>query len=159
MKLNEMLPLLNKELEVLKGIRIEDATEYHNLKRNTLAKLCESFGLKTELWKISYELGNDMIYRRDVPIFDIKLDIKKDKRYNFKLVGRINKVELTYSEGMEKYADTEFEEINNLYIRDCLSHIIKEKEEKIQKRLKEIEEEKESILKYQTELERIQNEI
>lgn len=163
MKLKEILELCNKELETLKGVKFKTATEFHNLKDNALYEITRKFGLTTDLWQITCELGNDIVYKSEVPVFDIKADFKEDKRYKFELAGQINKVELVYSKyhsgNMEDYADMEVEQINNLYIRDSLKGAIQGQEEKIQAKLREIEEEKEWLLKYQSELERVQKEI
>ena len=60
---------------------------------------------------------------------------------------------------MEDYADMDIEQINNLYIRDRLKGAIQGQEEKIQAKLREVAKEKEYLLKYKVELERIQKEI
>ena len=163
MKLKEILELCNKELETLKGVKFKNATEFHDLKDNALYEVTRKFGLTTGLWTVTCELGNNIVYKSEVPVFDIKVHFKEDKRYKFELAGKIEIIELVYSKyhsgNMEDYADMEFEQINNLYIRDSLKGAIQGQEEKIQAKLREIEEEKEWLLKYKTELERVQKEI
>ena len=159
MKLNEVLLLLNKELEVLNGVKIKDANEYHKLKKEILAEQCQSLGLETEFGRISYKLGSgsDIVDEHSVSIFEINLEINKDKRYKNSLTGRINKVELTYYDDMEKYADIELDRLNDFYTRDVLIAYMKENEEKIKSKMQEIERRKETILKCQEELEKLEN--
>lgn len=159
MKLKELIEMFNNDLKSLEGVKIKNANQFQELKHDVLLKNAKKFNFNITNWFLQLELRNKNTFKQDVDVFEIKLSLKQDERYKYGMAGTIEKIEVVLIDNMKDYADIDLEQLDSVYLVDCIKRAIEEHQEVIKQKIQELYKEQELLTKYQEEYEKVKKEV